>query len=236
MFFFKRKKIILEAYGQAKELIDLFPPVKTQTIRPEWYKGLDKEKPTVRHCAGFNDLFSNGLLFPCWAEYKIHLSPLGIRRVECSTEAVGPNGAGGHDLKHQANNAWPDYENVKLLSPWNFWCSEPIRWAWIQPTWLQRNPDEYILPPAITEFRYQTGTHVNLLVKRPVGEEDKIIHIESGTPLVHLVPLIERPWDIEIKMMDPKIWNEKFTKWDHSFRLGYLKTRNILENKKQCKY
>lgn len=231
MFFIKRKKIILEAYCQSNELRQLFPPIKSLTVRPEWYKGLNKEAPTIRHCAGFNDLFANALILPCWAEYKIQLGSNGIHGVSCSTQAMGPSGTGGHDLKVQTNNAWPGYQSVKLLSPWSFWCSEPVPWIWVQPIWLQEDPEEYTMPPAITEFRFQNGTHVNLIVKLPEEGTWREIHIEPSTPLAMLVPLVERPWDIEVKMMTPEIWNEKFTKWDHSFRLGYLKTRRILERK-----
>lgn len=235
MFFCKKKnKIKLEAYTMIGELIELFPPRKTRESLPNWYNSLpaskesDRQK-TIRHCMGFKDLHSEGLILPSWAEYNILVDQNGGTNVTCPLRQEGGNSS-SHDLTTQATGAWPGYVNVKLHSPWWFYCSEPVQWLWTQPTWLQQDPQQWTLAPGITEFKSNHQTNVIGLFKIP--QETQIIKIKPGDALAHLIPLTDQPWELELKVMTPHDWSSKFARWEHSFDLIYQKTRAILERKK----
>ncbi len=233
MIFKKKRKIKLVAYTSVGELISLFPPVRAKEALPSWYQNIptgkdtDRQK-TIRHCMGFKDLHNEGLVIPSWAEYNILVDANGMSNVTCPARQQGGDSS-SHDLATQAPGAWPGYINVKLHSPWWFYCSEPIKWAWVQPTWLQQDPQRFMLAPGITEFKSNHQTNIIGLVKIP--KETDVIKIKPGEPLAHLIPLIEEPWELEVSVLTGETWSKKIARWEHSFDLIYQKTRAILERK-----
>lgn len=232
--FFKKKKIKLEAYAPAGELIDLFPPVVAKEAIPEWYnqlpanKGLFRQK-NVKHCSGFKELYNEGVILPAWSDYNIIINPDGQVQSE-SPYAVDSGHSSSHEIQREAFGAWPGYTNIKLHSPWWFWCSEPVKWLIIQPTWNRHDPTAWAMPPGITEFKYQHQTNVQMLFK--VEQQPYTYQVKPGEALLHIIPLFDRPWELELKVMSNDTWASKFARWKHSFDLEYQKTRSIIGKKK----
>jgi hypothetical protein len=123
--FFKKKKIVLEAYAPVGDLIDLFPIVESSKSIPTWYNKLPTSRddnPNVRNCFGLKDLYKKGIIIPLWADYEISVDPVrGISATSgMQNQATFPPLV-SNDTDAQTGGAWPNYVNLKFNSPWLFW-------------------------------------------------------------------------------------------------------------------
>jgi hypothetical protein len=233
MIFKKKEKIKVEAYSPSGELIDLIPIVLAKDCLPSWYFNLAKnqeEIPTIRHCNGFKDLYNEGFIIRSWSDIDIQIKPNGKFMYDVASRNELPNPIEQHNIALQATGAWPDYINLKLVSPWWVRCNKVVKWAVIQPVWAQHDPAEYTLVPGILEFRYQHMTNLNLIFK--VKPEPYTVHIKAGQPLAHVIPLFEDDWSLEVKFLEAGDWQRYFARWTHSFGMVYQKTRAIFGKKK----
>ena len=235
MIFNKSKKIVLEVFSPNGQLIDLFPPKKSNTVQPNWFKELSKENSfgsssvlTVKNCPGIKDLYSSAITIPSWADYSITVETDKSINIDSPMEIPGGHSS-VHRLGIQAPNAWPNYANVKFISPWKFYCSDPIKWMWVPATWDNHNPCEYQVIPGMLEFKAQHESNISALF--PFKTHTYTVNIKAGDALAYLVPITERPWDIEIKMLTPEEWSRKIATWTHSFDFLYQRTRAILNKK-----
>jgi len=227
MFFFKRKKIILEAYAPTGDLIDYFPLVRTNECTPEWFQNLPKGKHNVRNCMGIKDLWSEGFMIPAWADHHISVYPDNTYNVQASHDQKSP--ASNHNLEREATGAWPDYINIKLHNPWFMWCDKPIKWLITQPVWHQSHPTDFIITPGVLEFRHNHQMLLNTLFKKT--NTPYLTKIKAGDSLAQVIPITDEPFELELKVMTNDAWVEKFSKWNHSFEFGYQKIRKKFENK-----
>jgi hypothetical protein len=233
--FFKKKKIVLEAYAPVGDLIDLFPIVESSKCIPTWYTKLppsDTSNPNVRSCFGLKDLYKKGIIIPLWSDYDVTIDPMrGISAVSgMQNQATFPPLV-SNDIASQTGGAWPNYANLKFNSPWLFWCSEPIQWVWVQPVWWQKDPQQMVLVTASAEFRGQHDSNISTLIKMP--NQTETISFKAGLPMAQLIPLTEEPWELKNMVMTKEIFDKKFAHWEFSLnpKLRYPKIRNILNRK-----
>jgi hypothetical protein len=231
--FSRKEKIKLDAYTIVGDLIDIIPPTLSKNNLPEWYSRLPKggEIPNVRHCSGFKDLHNEGILIRAWSDMEIEISPDESVQfdVACKDELKDP--IERHDIKNQATGAWPGYTNLKLVSPWWFKCNKPVKWAMLPPVWHTKDPLDWMVVPGMLEFKYQHATNVNLLFK--LKSEPFMVRIKAGQPLVHMVPMFDESWELDVKAMDISDWKRHFARWNHSFDLVYQKTRALVQKRSQ---
>lgn len=220
----KSKPIKLEMYTWFGSLIDLFPPRLASSSRPDWLKAIPPTNDaSVKHCHGVKDLYNEGVVVPSWADFDITIRPQGQPLVVSSVDQLPE-----HSTPHPIDDTiWAhNYVNTKLHTPWFFYCEEMIKWAVIQPVWEQQDPLEWLTVPGIIELKYQNQVNANMIFKRkemPYG-----VKIRAGDPLTHLIPLSERPLEIEVKIMTQEDWSRKFNKWHFTSRFWYHKTRALL--------
>jgi hypothetical protein len=231
MFFNKIKPLKLEAYAPVGDLLDYFPIVKSNKILPNWFKNLPKSinDNNVRNCTGIKDLYNEGFMIPSWGEYFISVQPNRQVQVESPVQLQYGHSS-RHDLEVEAPGAWPNYVNIKLHNPWWFWCNEPVKWVLIQPVWNQEEPGEWTVIPGVTEFRYNNQANINTIFR--VMETEYTTKINTGEELVQMIPITERPVELELKVLTDTIYNEKFANWSHSFKFGYQKIRTMFEKRK----
>jgi hypothetical protein len=208
MFFFKKKKIVVDCFTAIDTPNFKYHPDHAHKFIPQWWKDLPKTTlldknnligqftPTLKTCPGFVDYFNNpGIMIPCWNELSIktlqnnvtvHYAPTGL---EYDINFHHPDERGDF-LNHNK------YQHFKIVSPWHFQCKEDIKFMLVQPTWGFKNPEDFIIPPSVVEFKYQHGSNINFFVRR--RQELHSYQISLGTPLYHIVPLSER--EIELKI------------------------------------
>jgi hypothetical protein len=233
MKFLKQKKIKLEVYAPVQQLVDLFPPVVMKDAYPDWYARMPKGKDSenVSHCMGLKDLYNQGLMLPLWTDYEIDFSPRGVTDIRWASDNNDTSTGAIHELHRQAPGAFPGYTNVKFNSPWWFWCSEPVQWLWSQPAWNQPDPQKFTVVPGVVEYKHQNNTHINTLWQ--LGRANRTEKLRAGDPMVHIIPLTDQPWELEIGVMSPEIFTKKFARWNYSFNLQYQRLRSHFQKREK---
>jgi hypothetical protein len=108
-------------------------------------------------------------------------------------------------------------------------------WMWEQPTWSYPRPNDMILLPGTTEFKYQYSLNVNIMFAR--GNTPIEHKMAFQQPLVHLTPLTERP----LKLHHHMVAREEFDKLMQGEKLSninrYRAYRRVRESEeKKCPF
>lgn len=210
------KKIILDAYTDRAEIYRFSQIRPSSEFLPQWFKSLpstpelnitDKVlgfKKNMRGCAGFTDLYGTGFMLALWSDLLVEMGGKGDPwgRWQFSDEAS----AAAFHPDAQRNSFMPDsdYQHLKINSPWVLSSSSAIDWLVAPPVWNIANPSELVVPTGILNFKYQNHLNANILLKR--AEERRVIHLKFGQPLLHLIPLTERPVEIRHHLVRHEEW------------------------------
>lgn len=211
-FNFFKKEIVVDCYTSRADVFNFSPIQKANKHLPSWWKALPKtvQKPdnpalqvsTMKHCAGFTDLFSKGFMLPLWSDLSL---TIGGQREDSSHQYRYQFADGESYIDHHAEFEWggtyplTHYQHLKMLSPWRIVCNEDINFLVLQPTWTIKNPEEMFIPPGMLNFKYQCGTNINMFYKRK--PEDTVYMLEHGQPLLHFVPLTERKIKLQLHLV-----------------------------------
>jgi len=241
--FFKNKKIKLNCYTSEQYVYDYFKIDYASKFVPSWWKELPKSytkegrlgsSATMKTCTGFTRYYQNGLMMPLWNDLAIHVgtSEQGMYGYEFSDNQneiqMHPPVQRGTYLSEQ------DYIHMKIKSPWIFVCEEDIDWMFIKPDWNFDKPEEIIMPPATVDFKYQHTTHINFFLK--FNSNIQNIFVNSGSPLVHVIPLSERKIELNVQKIsseDMKDFRSKQQKI--SFTDKYSKIKRIVNRQEEAK-
>ena len=242
IFKFKQKPIVLNVYTYRKEIMDLFPFQRIQNNYPEWWKSLDgkniflpeygktSESNTMKHCAGFTDYYKLGYTTPLWTDMKFKLGPHGQSiSYHVSDE---PTKLVTHPQDQRGTYLPEDqYAHFKVTSPWMAECDEDVNFAFIGNTWAFDNPEEFIIPPGVVNFKYQKSLNINFFLKYTSRERE--IVLRQGTPMFNLIPLTEREVKINMKHISPQEYYEKMALYQYHFSFvgNYHKLKNMLRKK-----
>lgn len=235
IFFFKKKPIVLHCASDRHDVFTFAPVQRSMKFIPEWWKKLPDSvnvndnffpSPTMKSCFGFLELYRRGAVIPLWSELALKVGPVGENyyryqfadlRSEITSHAPG-----------QHNDAYKPtrFQHIKLESPWKFFCKEEIPFLCIEPTWSLIHIKNLKMLPGILEFKYQHGTNQNFFIERIDVEQNFIVPFL--TPIMHLVPLSDRPLKI-ILVEDEKLIRKAFTHLRTStFLKKYLVNKKIL--------
>lgn len=206
MFFFKKKKLVVECFTLSETLAKVGIP-RASRFLPDWWKDLPKSvniKPTnsiefptftMKTCPGFLDLYKIGNILPLWSEIIIEVDEISYKwkasypgcppitehpKVQFSTE------------KYKINEKW---RHAKFESPWAVRCKKDVKFICIEPSYNQLNNDFGIkVLPGVFDFKYQNGLHINTFIPA----QSKRMHLEYMYPLAHLICL-DNSYDVEFK-------------------------------------
>jgi len=239
MFFFKPKVIHLDCFTSEVIAHDFFPIDYSHKFFPQWWKDLPKvlDDPnqfwgmnSAKSCTGLNNFYSNGVTIPLWSDLLIQQESQNIKWVfsDRRTEM-------GHHLLKQLGNYLDEreYYHMKIISPWILKCKEDINFMWMQPTWSFNKPKEIIIPPGIIDYKYQGGTHINFFFTLTEENKQKNILIESGQPMVNIIPLSERKIKIHNHLISKEEYLIKGEDFGISFafRNKYIKRKKLMKDK-----
>ena len=195
--------IKLKAYTFNASAYRYAKPEKAVEFKPEWYKELPVEndkntlevKQNMRFCYGFNSLFSKGVILPMWNEVRMRIGVEGD--VDYNWQfADGTSTAAIHSTD-QRGRYLPEtqYSHVKLHAPWKFVCDEGVEFMYMYNSWLSESPEDVVIPAGVVEYNFNHDVNVNIMMRR--RQNERFISIPIGTPMVHIIPLSERPLEIE---------------------------------------
>lgn len=192
------KPIFVDMYTDKSYVYEYAQPGPASEFYPDWWAGIGKstkdgaiEYPTIKSCEGFVAQYRRGLIIPMWSDLMVEIAPVGSTGYRW-TYSDGKSVAKVHPAE-QRGTYLPEteYQHLKLDTPWVFKCDEDVAFQWVQPMWNFDNPESVLIPPGVVNFKYQFAVNINMLFKR--GTATREVLIEHGQPMVHLVPLTERP-------------------------------------------
>lgn len=227
-FIFKKKPIHIECFNQSQNLAEIYPIKKAFHYVPDWWKKLDKsfyvhnvltempwEKPTLRSCAGFIELYRNGLIMPMWADFDLFVD-LDCYKFHSPYEKFKV-----HNHNSQEHNyALDGYHHLKILSPWLFRERTGVKFLWVPCSWshLTDAPNLRFVPAAV-DYKHQYTTNLNCFVPKSKTQ----FRVESGTPIAQIIPMSDRPIKITTHVIDEVEWIKLSSRMTfHKFTNGYF--------------
>lgn len=192
MFFFcKPSQIVIDCFTTRNTVYETAKPQRAATFIPDWWRKLPKtmeidfiDRPTMRSCRGFLDLYATGFIQPMWSDVSI----LALTPENCGVTFA--DSISKVDMFHQWQRGtfMQDKLNLMLLSPWKMKEKTGVKFHTSGCYWNTGENKDFVTPPAILDFKYQNACHVNIMIN--INENVKLI--EFGTPMVHYVPISDK--------------------------------------------
>jgi hypothetical protein len=244
LFFFKPKVIHVDCFTNKAQVHELFPIDYTHKFFPEWWKVLPKVDtnhdrkewwgiPTLKGCVGFNNFYAHGISIPFWTDVLFSIEG---KQVRWQFADMSTNGA-THPSEQFGSYLDPkEYFHIKIGSPWKFKCKEDVNFLWVQNSWEFSKPAEFVIPPGIIDFKYQTSTNINMFGKLLEEETKKTILIEAGTNMVNIIPLSDRKIKIHNHLVEGLEF-EKLSTTGIPFKFSgkYNTVKKLMKNKENTK-
>lgn len=194
-----KKPIVVDFYTDRVDLYNYARPVKASKTFPEWWKNLPiisnpdpiDPRASMKGCVGFLDLYANGFVLPIWSDLNVVVGPAESDFYQWKY-ADNLSNAEVH-IQHQRGDYLPPshYQHLKLICPWACVCKEDIQWVFLGAMWNFEKPEDVLIPPAVVDFKHQALLNVNMFF--PKGDKERMISFEQGQPLVHIIPMTDRP-------------------------------------------
>lgn len=190
-FFHRTKTIHVDAFTTDLTIHKLTPISKATKAIPDWWKDLPSfghgnidNNPSItgtnmKRCYGFTELFKRGFVIPNWAD--IHFR-------------IGKDGAGSFSTKnlplfhdsYQHEGAFQNHYVIKHVSPWILREKTGMPFMLFACEWNIYDRPFRILP-GVPEYTLSGSSNVFFVFEKK--EEPYEMFIETGLPLVHVIPL-----------------------------------------------
>lgn len=237
MIFFKKTKIVIDAFTDNASVFNYHPIEKATKFIPSWWKSLPTsverpyrdmmmDEPTIKKCAGFTSLFKEGFILPSWTDIQIKTTDNSYT-FKVALSFIEP--ALQHHETWQYGETFNDYIHLKIISPWFLKCKESVEFACVQPSWnLVNHWSDIQILPGVIDFKYQTSVNVNMFLAK---NREKIF-INAGTPLYHILPLTDKEVIIKNHLVDTTEMNKIFVETRYgSFNDSWRKIKNTCPHK-----
>lgn len=239
VFKFNKKPITLYCVTDRPEVARFAPVQRASKFLPEWWKQLPKtytedtkfyKISTMRNCYGFVDLYSRGAIVPMWSDLALRVSKTGDHRYQYQY-ADGVSEAEVHPpLQYKGAFSDGEYQHFKLSSPWGLVCQEDIKFLLGEPTWSLLNLPTLRVAPGVVSFKYQTVANNNIFIKKTHEEQHLLIPFLQ--PIMHIVPLSDRPLKIVVSEDLNLLKHHKLTLFSPTFRNKFKVMEKLLRRSK----
>lgn len=196
MFFKKVNEIVVDVFVN-NERIAHYPILPVARYLPQWFKDISStkmvcengssiERPTFKRCDGMQNMLHKSFALPMWADLSINIDEHGV----CSW--VYPNSVYDFGLSNNNVQLFDDAFNpmvsVKIHSPYLLKAKDDIKFFCSQAVYSHNNiVGNLIIPPATVDYKYQTGTHINTILKK--GEQYNFF---AGQAMMYITPMTEQ--------------------------------------------
>jgi hypothetical protein len=238
--FFKRKKIVLDAFTSYSSAYKNSPLTDIKRSMPEEFKklpatydavlgeNLTTKFSTLKGCIGATNLFTTGFQLPLWCDVEYCVNEDG----SYTWSSAGEFNSNEHDMKQVWDTFYPEHVHIKMISPWRLRETTGVKFAWFGADWHDtENRGDIKILPAILDYKYQSGTHINMMVKRGCKWSG-----HASMPMVHIVPLTEKEVVLKTHLVDQSELNKMFPKTNR-FRKSYIHNKRMMtENERKCPF
>lgn len=213
--FIKPSTIHLDCFTVRNDVAQFSPIKKSAHFAPEWFKNLPNEffddssfylGGTMKGCYGFLNQISTGFVMPLWSDLILEIGPendLSYKWRFSDNESkldVHPQFQRGNFLPQEK------YQHFKLMSPWAFVCNVDIQWQCLQFPWSKTSMDEFMAVPGIVDYKYQTGTNINLMFEKT--DKKRFVYLHHGHPIYQFIPLTEKKVKHKIQVISHEEMNK----------------------------
>lgn len=238
MFFFKRKKIVIDAFTTDGSSYEYFSPTRTINYVPDWWKKLPKstdtpnssfsliKTPTAKVCPAIMNFYSKGFTIPLWSDVAIKTDSCGNWEYQYADKKSMLESHGENQLGYNFSNSI----ELKLVSPWLFVEKTGVDFYFTENTWNIYNVYNQIrILPGVLNFDSNHATNINMFVPK-INQE---FIIKAGTSLMNIVPLSEHDCEIKSHLIDSLEYEKIRSRTDPiSFDRSYMNKKKI----KKCPF
>jgi hypothetical protein len=221
--FFTKEDNNLEIVTNIHTTYEFLEVVEAKKAQPKWWKDLpalfnnhhpisrnevfnDFKQPiqTLKYCPAIQDIFSTGLVIKAWSDFIIFVSPDGIVESVHADDGIKgvPPGSGSTHPYIQRAGFLNNFAHFKLIPTFFFKTKTYRKFLfkgayWYNPSLIENNIH---IVPAIIDYKTQTGVNMNMFF--PIKSEPYQVKINFGDPLIHLIPLDNKPINVTRKLVD----------------------------------
>lgn len=246
MFFKDNSTITVDCFTNSAVAYEYFPISKSTDYKPKWWNNLSSDfevnventlrnkSATIKKCPGITNLFNKGLIIPSYCDLSMEVN-CEESGPTFNYEFVGVNPRSKIDLHDQRQylGVFEDkYIQAKITTPWLIKEKTGVEFLLTEPTWFLSDPNQYLVPPGVLDFKYQNNININLFLKL----ETQRIDIQSGVPLAQIIPLSDK----KIKLNNHLVSDEEYEKlFELTQPFGWIssyKKRKKILTKKSCPF
>ena len=243
MFWFKKKKIVVDCFTDNIQVYDLYKTQKAKHFYPKWWKdlehtyqrklnGIDVDSPTIKTCNGFIDLYQQGFVIPLWNDIVIETDEndwkYAIQRNQ--TQIIW------HEKK-QLGRTFDNLLHMKIGSPWAFGEKTGVNFLFFRPFWNQIHLlDKMHVPPGVINYKFQCSSEINLFFPRKINR----IELFAGDPMAHIIPITQERVELRHHLISmDELERIRAKNFPNVFLKPYLKYKKIREqneSQKKCPF
>ena len=216
MFWFKRKEIVVDCFTPLQSVYELFKIQPAMKFFPEEFKSLPNyideiddstkikfQSATIRKCIGLQDLYKQGFIIPMWTNL-ISQPKNSVLNQSAVAMISNPFRFEMHPQRQYAG-VFEDYLHIKLTGVWKIREKTGIKFMFQGPAWnLHNHHKNFVVVPGVVSYNYMSQTNVNLFINK--NSDD--FCIDSGTPLVHIIPITDKKVTIKNHFIDDKEYSK----------------------------
>ena len=173
------------------------------------FKSFKKPISTVKSCPAIQGIFQTGVIIKAWCDITVIVSPEGVIECEYADRRLHDRPPGSSHPYAQRPGFLKGYAHWKLHSPWSFSTKKLRKFLWTGAYWY--NPylieNNIHIVPGIIDYYTQTGTEINMLL--PIKSDSYKLELKFGDPLIHLIPLDDKPIRITKQILDYKEFHDQ---------------------------
>jgi hypothetical protein len=242
MFFFKKKKIVVDAFTKISGIKDLYPIAESSKFLPDWWRtmpssysetdqyGITVEHSTIKRCDGFTGFYRKGFIIPMWIDAAIKTTAQGQWAYRLASN--DPETKIDAHSKPEFGEAFNNLIHLKIHSPWLLSEKTGCQFYFSSPFWNQiESLGRYHTPPGIVNYKHQSSTHINLLFPK----KDNEMVISAGTPMIHIAPLTDKEVEFRCQLVSSEEFNQIYLKnYMGNFLGSYKKNKKLRESTGKC--
>lgn len=202
MFWFCKPKVLdIHFFTVREDVFNNAKPKKASEFVPEWFKNLPKPsfsenlndplllRKTIKTCPAFLTLYASGFMFRLWSDLNVEIYGDSYRYQFIDGKSL----INSHPPKQIDGCEFATtHTQIKLTNPWLMKTDEKINMLFMAPTWNDFGSGEIVVAPgSYYSYADPIEANINLFIKK---HEHRVVHqLFFGQPLVHVVPITDRP-------------------------------------------